>query len=302
MPTAKPTLDVMWSKAILTLAGNIGVMFVPVFFRKRFFSAIIQPLTTIIFLMEGLMFLLTEASFFDHSDLGSYTGGLICVMFVIICAVVESFLPGSNSTGVKGGDPSKPSQYDDDFGTLSQNPANGSLQTGKPDSAEYGNFQIFTLFVVVIMWITYLLWGIREEMSQGFWWFRDGKFQLANINSIFSTLFRFATLQFVFGMWVIKDSPPNWLYFFYMVPLAVLNPLGMIVSFYVHRNDDAIYEASSVFDAMFAGILCYIGFRMMFTFQDQLKQTGWMRDKITQMVVLSVGFLWEVFINGVEWM
>ena len=303
MPSYGDAAGVMWGKAIVTLVGNIGISFVPAFVRHPIFGMFIQPLTTIVFLMEALMFLLPVAGNFPNSEYGGYTGGLICVLFVVVCAILECFLPGSNSTGEKGGDPNKPAQSDDqvDASKVKEKPTIEGPKGGKPDVHNMGNFQIFTAIVVVIMWITYLVWGIVQEASIGRWWDSNHNAE-DSINSVFETFFRFLTLQFVFGMWVMKDSPPTWLYFVYMMPLAVLNPLGMIISFYVHKPTNAMYECSSCFHAIFAGVLCYIGFRMMFTFQDRLKSEGVLKNQIIQIVILSIGFLWEVFVKGIAFM
>ncbi|OHS96226.1 hypothetical protein TRFO_37638 [Tritrichomonas foetus] len=293
MPTYKPAQGIMWGKAVLTLVGSIGVTFIPIFIRAPIIQNLIHPLTTAVFLMEAL-FCLLPSSYFPDSRFGSATGGMICVLFVVVFAMLDVFLPGS-----KGGDDKEeePKQADN------QEDGGEKPKGGKPSLDNVGNFTWFTAIVVGFMWITYMMVGIAEEAYYGVLWhaYKQGSAYQPydSINSIFVSFFHYATLQYVFGMWVMNDAPPMWLYLVYMLPIAILNPLSMIISFYCHRNPSSIATARSCFASFMAGILCYIGFRMMFQFQAYFKGESDMKNRIIQISVLAVGFLWMIFVIGI---
>ena len=301
--TTKPS-TLLWLCVVLVLVVILAVMCIPVFIKQDVVRNLIKPFTTAVFMMEGIFFLLpTGIDGYDSRLIN--TGSAICVLFIVVFAMLDNFLP--EAPNAKGGDnngnnqengnvdhnvdqQSLPNETSQNSG--SQQPNTSQPKGGKPSLDNMGNFRFLTAIYVVIMWCTY--------MMDGMWFFagmKDGPHQI--INGLFVYIFRLGTLQYVYGMLVMNDNPPKWLYYVYMVPQAILWPLASLISFYVHDPTGSMQSCAHCFAAIFAGALLYMGFRMMYEFQQAFKDDSDTKNRIIQGVTLAVGYLWFCFIGGI---
>ena len=295
--TTKPS-TLLWLCVVLVLVVNLAVMCIPVFIKQDVVKNLIKPFTTAVFMMEGIFFLLPEGINGYDSRLIN-TGSAICVLFIVVFAMLENFLPEA-SNSKSGND----TNNNGDNGNVDQNvdqqsiPAEQKEQNvnkpsdGKPSLDNMGDFKYLTAIYVVIMWCTYMMDGMNFFAGM-----KDGPHKL--INGLFVYIFRLGTLQYVYGMLVMNDNPPKWLYYLYMVPQAILWPLASLISFYVHSPTGAMNSCAHCFAAIFAGALLYMGFRMMYQFQQAFKDDSDTKNRIIQGVTLAVGYLWFCFIGGI---
>ncbi|KAK8891961.1 hypothetical protein M9Y10_029183 [Tritrichomonas musculus] len=268
----------MWLTAILVLVGNGVALIIPIFIHSPIIQNLIKPLTTSVFLMEGIFFLLPNNICFSESRLPN-TGAALCILFIVVFAMLDNFLPDRN-----GGQAENDQQ---------ETPEDHKPEGGKPSLDNVGNMRYITIIYVVIAWVTYMMIGMEFFAGRKHW----GK---TDINPAFYFFFRFATVQYVFGMYIMNDAPPLWLYLVYMIPLAVLFPLASILAYYIndHPKTD-IENCCRCFCTFMSGIFLYCGFRMMYQFQQFFKDEGDLKNKIIQGATLAVGYLWMCFIAGI---
>lgn len=172
---------------------------------------------------------------------------------------------------------------------------NGDDEEGKDQQSsssdglpKLGNFQFETVLFVLISCLYQLANGIDHYHA---WNNQNYEY---TINYIFYNLFLNITLQYCYGMYVMMFDPPTWLYYVYMIPHAIFYPLGSVISFYVnHSVDDYINDISEYMSA----INMFLGFKMMYQHLKSNQNT--MTENIIQSVILAVGFLWMVFVDGI---
>ena len=308
--TTKPS-TLLWLCVVLVLVVNLAVMCIPVFIKQDVVKNLIKPFTTAVFMMEGIYFLLPDGIGGYDSRLPS-TGSAICVLFIVVFAMLENFLPEAPNS--KGSDNNN--QNDQDNGNVDHNVDQQSLpnetsqnssaqpqkeqntskpEGGKPSLDNMGDFKYLTAIYVVIMWCTYMMDGMDYFAGMKDGWHRA-------INPLFQYIFRLGTLQYVYGMFVMNDNPPKWLYYLYMVPQACLWPIASLISFYVDSPTTSMHSCAHCFAAIFAGALLYMGFRMMYQFQQAFKDDTDTKNRIIQGVTLAVGYLWFCFIGGIATM
>lgn len=267
----------LWLTAILVLVGNGAALIVPIFIHSPIIQNLIKPLTTAVFLMEGVFFLLPSNVCFNDSRLPN-TGAAICILFVVVFAMLDNFLPERN-----GGQAENDQQ---------ETPEDHKPEGGKPSLDNVGNMRYITIIYVVIAWITYMMIGMT------FFSWRKGEGKDA-VNYAFYFFFRLATVQYVFGMYIMNDAPPLWLYLVYMIPQAVLFPLASILSFYIHKPTSEMVKCCQCFCIFMSGVFIYCGFRMMYQFQQFFKDEGDLKNKIIQGATIAIGYLWMCFIAGI---
>ena len=300
MATLTKPSTLLWLCVVLVLVVNLAVMCIPVFIKQDVVRNLIKPFMTAIFMMEGIYFLLPDGIGGYDSRLIN-TGSAICVLFIVVFAMLENFLPEAPNS--KGGDGNN--NNDQENGNVDHNVDQQSLPNetsqqqntsqpsgGKPSLDNMGDFKYLTAIYVIIMWCTYMMDGMNFFAGM-----KDGWKQ--PINGLFVYIFRLGTLQYVYGMLVMHDNPPKWLYYLYMVPQAILWPLASLISFYVHKPTSSMSSCAHCFAAIFAGAILYMGFRMMYQFQQAFKDDSDTKNRIIQGVTLAVGYLWFCFIGGI---
>ena len=299
MATLTKPSTLLWLCFCLVLAVNLAVMCIPVFIKQDVVKNLIKPFTTAVFMMEGIFFLLPNGIGGYDSRLIN-TGSAICVLFIVVFAMLENFLPAAPNS--KGSDNNNNNNGNDqDNGNVDHNVDQQSIPSeqntnkpsdGKPSLDNMGDFKYLTAIYVVIMWCTYMMDGMNFFAGM-----KDGGKEL--INGLFAYIFRLGTLQYVYGMLVMNDNPPKWLYFVYMVPQAVLWPIASLISFYVHKPTGSMDTCTHCFAAIMAGAILYMGFRMMYQFQQAFKDDSDTKNRIIQGVTLAIGYLWFCFIGGI---
>lgn len=269
----------LWLSFILVLVVNAAALAVPIFIHSPIIQNLIKPFSTAVFMMEALFFLFPSGMSGYDSKIHQ-TGSIITVLFIVVFAILDIFLPNKN-----GGEEQQ-EQVDQQ--------EDHKPEGGKPSLDNMGNFKIITAIYVVIMWITYMMDGIVN--------FADAKGDYKTpINPAFHWMFRFGTLQYVYGMFVNNDAPPLWLYLVYMIPQAVLWPISALIAYYAHNGvNSSMASCFHCFCAIFAGALMYMSFRMMYQFQQFFKDEGDTKNKIIQGVAIAIGFLWMIFIEGIN--
>ncbi|KAK8865295.1 hypothetical protein M9Y10_010835 [Tritrichomonas musculus] len=264
----------LWLAVVLVLVVNAVMLIIPIFINSGVVQNLIKPFTVSVFLMEGIFYLLPAGvGGYSGSDLRD-TGYMICVLFVVVFAILDNLL----SSGKTGTENEQQEQQD------------SSSKGGS------GSFNFMTLIYIVIIWITYMMIGMNLTCG-----LKPGKgyeYKIL-INPLFVYIFRLGTIQYVYGMYVWNEGPPLWLYLVYMIPQALLWPLAALISYYHHKCTSDMGNCKMCFCAILAGALCYMGFRMMYQFQQYFKSSGDTKNKIIQGVTMAVGFLWMVFIKGI---
>ena len=299
MATLTKPSTLLWLCFCLVLVVNLAVMCIPVFIKQDVVKNLIKPFTTAVFMMEGIYFLLPNGIGGYDSRLIN-TGSAICVLFIVVFAMLENFLPEAPNS--QGGDNKDNNQGNDqENGNVDHNVDQQSIPAeqntskpsdGKPSLDNMGDFKYLTAIYVVIMWCTYMMDGM--DFFSGM---KNGGKQL--INGLFVYIFRLGTLQYVYGMLVMNDNPPKWLYYLYMVPQAVLWPIAALISFYVDSPTGSMHSCTHCFAAIMAGAILYMGFRMMYQFQQAFKDDSDTKNRIIQGATLAVGYLWFCFIGGI---
>lgn len=274
MATAIKEKAFLWLNIVLVLVINVVMLIIPIFINSGVVQNLIKPFTTSVFLMEGIFFLLPAGvGGYSGSELRD-TGYMICVLFVVVFAILDNLL----SSGKSGTENEQQEQKE------------SSSKGGS------GSFNIMTLIYVIIIWITYMMIGMT--LSCGMKPYKDYEYKVL-INPLFVYIFRLGTVQYVYGMYVWNEGPPLWLYLVYMIPQAILWPLAVLISYYDNHCTADMSNCKMCFCAILAGALCYMGFRMMYQFQQYFKSSGDTKNKIIQGVTMAVGFLWMVFIKGI---
>lgn len=120
---------------------------------------------------------------------------------------------------------------------------------------------VITAFFVLFSWVDSVQNGINDEFKYYYRYLPKFEYQLGQlarsqddltyyvvgvdnngnlkvlINLLFYHLFLNATYQFFYGIMVLNDNSPKWLYLFYMIPQAVLYPVSCLLSYYVAQVD-----------------------------------------------------------------
>lgn len=86
-----------------------------------------------------------------------------------------------------------------------------------------------------------------------------------------------------------------------MVPQAVLYPLCSIISYYVAQKNYS-YDQYNWNSSILVAFSLYYSFKMLHQFIQECKGENELKSKIINIVMFAVGFLWLVFVRGIETM
>lgn len=181
-------------------------------------------------------------------------------------------------------------------------------QTEKQDESFFeklSSFNLITTFFVLFAWFETIYRGINEDVKYTYRFYkysygniiRDGKIL---INLMFYHLFNNATYQFFYGIMVLNDNSPRWLYFFYMIPMAVFSPLSTILSYYVAQAYSWTFFGYVPYGSMLSALYLYFSFKNLHEFIQSCKEEGELKNKIINIALYAVGFLWPVFVYGIR--
>lgn len=181
-------------------------------------------------------------------------------------------------------------------------------QTEKQDESFFeklSSLNLITTFFVLFAWFETIYRGINEDNKYSYRFYkysygniiRDGKIL---INLMFYHLFNNATYQFFYGIMVLNDNSPRWLYFFYMIPMAVFSPLATILSYYVAQASYWSFFGYVPYTSMLSALYLYFSFKNLHEFIQSCKEEGELKNKIINIALYAVGFLWPVFVYGIR--
>ena len=271
-------------------------LFVLFIFNKPNIQKYTQPLFVSIFICHA----------FFYRFLG---GSMISIFYLFIFWLIDNLIQESKSNNereISEQENDSIEHNEDNHNAEEETPQNQEQNT-QPESNKNGDQSIneklnsikfMTLLFVLCMWITYLGEGITDHSSWRYNRFLERKV----INYLFYRLFAYATYQYIYGMFVLNDNPPKWLYFFYMIPTAVLYPLSSVISYYVGQKGSFYLCSALSWSIMFHALISYFAFKMLFQFVNSCKEEGELKNKIISIGVFAVGFLWLVFVKGIQTM
>lgn len=268
-----------WVTSILSLAANIAVMIVVYLFNSSKFIKFIHSFYISSFIVNTL-----------YNSFGSTT---IFLLFLIV--LLNNFLHEKS-------DENESNDQSQENESIDQTQENESIEQNKKSEEgenknlsekneqyllEKINYITFFLFIFNLMiWILRVVEGIGS--SSGFL-----------VNNICYYILRFATEQFIFGIFVLKIMPtnsPKWLYFVYMIPTAILFPLSLLFS-YLNKFSTPTFNSSLIEDCHIA-LMYYYSFPMIQNFLQKCKNED-TKNKLIQLGLFIVGFLWRVFVIGI---
>lgn len=242
-------------------------------FKHPILKAISQPLIPTIFLSEAVIGLLPNSNKYASSKIDS-TGFMICSLFVFAWAVFDIFLTKSDSN----------SNENDET-------VNNNEESPKDEKFSLSNFDFATALFSVIMWITYMMDGMLNillirMLGGGF------------LQYFFHYILRFATLQFVYGLFINNQNVSKLFYIIYMAPQAVLWSIAAIISYYVKQNDyTRMVECFSCFNAIMSATLLYFSFKKFYQFPKYVSDD--FKNKGIHFIFLIIGLLWYILVNAI---
>lgn len=277
-----------WVTSILSLAANIAVMIVVYLFNSSKFIKFIHSFYISSFIVYTLYY--------------SFDSTTIFLLFLIV--LLNNFLH-ENSDENESNDQSQENE------SINQNQENESIeQNNKIEESENSNkeskllnnnlsekneqyllekinYITFFLFIFNLMiWIRRVILGIRSSSD-------------FLVNRICYFILQNATEQFIFGIFVLKIMPtnsPKWLYFVYMIPTAILFPLSLLFS-YLNKFSSPSFNSGLIEDCHIA-LMYYYSFPMIQNFLQKCKKED-TKNKLIQLGLFIVGFLWRVFVDGI---
>lgn len=303
----------LWLHVVLILVVNLAVMFALLFFKSPKINKFIQPIFISLFVLTTIY----------YSDIPS--NGTI-FYFAFFMLIFNPFADSYNSD--EGRDLSE--QEND---TIDNNEENHSeaIESSPNEQAETPNektgtaneqaettneqavvsnepkqsfteklndINCITFFFILIVWVTDI-----EEAISNFSRLRYFGESDQLINNVFFYLFVYAIYQFIYGMLVLNDNPPKWLYLFYMIPVAILYPLSSFFAYYIaNSNDFSLSFFLGDNDNIFGALKLYISFKLLHQFIQGTSSEGELNNKIINVAMLAVSFLILVFIRGIATM
>ena len=235
--------------------------------------------------MEALMFSYPGTFHSKYGD--NQTSAIVTVLFVVFFLLLDIFLPNNQGGGEGNGE-----QQDNQENAKPDTDG----KTPNVDDVKSMNFMVAINFIII--WIAYMMEGMCES---AYWkYIRDQK--RVPINILFRQIFRMATLQYVYGMYAMSSNPPFWLYLVLLLPQAILYSISLIISYYVNDPTTAMYECRGCFKCILTGSLLYMGFKMLYEFQNFFRSEPDLKNKLIQGGVLALGYLWMIFVAGIDHM
>lgn len=309
----------IWIEFVLVLIGNLGMMFVAFFLKSPNLSTFIHPLFISLFITCTLFYFLVDSC------------SARTLFFLFLISLLDNLIPESEKTNIEKDiseqEDASIDHNEDNHAEASENNQTKIVETEENETVEnnqnetvenqlnetaannqtqnsdgsleekLNSFKFMTAIFVLTMWIKFATEGIAEHCDLRYYSYKK------LINDAFFNFFSLATIQYVYGLFVLKDDPPKWLYFLYMVPQAVLYPLCSIISYYVaqnnYNNDQYIYNWNS---SILVAFSLYYSFKMLHQFIQECKGENELKSKIFNIVMFAVGFLWLVFVRGIKTM
>lgn len=272
----------LWVSCIFVLIANLAVMIALYLYQPPVLKKFSHTFITSIFLIEAFYFL--SGFYFQNSRLTD-TGYVIVSLFVLFWAILDIFLGGSsNNTNENNQENENNEQNDNAENNDNENPTNDN-------KFDVHNFDFLTAIFAVIMWVTY--------MAHGMFYFNDMKGANEGVlQMFFYFVFHYATLQFVYGMFIINQGVSKLFYLIYMTPQAVLWPLASIISYYVNQKDPTrLNECYYCFKAIMMATLLYYGFKMFY--QSPKYVDGDAKNKAFNFIFLLLGIVWCSLVNAI---
>lgn len=278
---------VMWGDAILLLVGGAAGCIAPYFLRFQWIVDHSKYFMLCVFLMEAIYYQMADGGF-SGSKMANTSGAITFLMTVVI-AIADTFLPSNWSSNQGEGEGGN------------ENPDQSPSETPKDAKgflAALGNFRLFTLIFVLLVWCCLMMRGMSYGAAIGssYHWWKDTK---CLICPMFQDLFHYFTIIFTYGMYIMNDQPAPWLYFVCTIPMVVLPFISTIIAFYVHKPTKSMSDAKGIFNSLLSGALIYVGFKMFFMFQSTVSSQG-MMDKLITCGVLAFGYLWMLFVCNIN--
>lgn len=265
----------IWVSIIFVLLANLAVMILLYLYQPTILKKLSPPLIISIFLSEALR-LFGRIEYFYDSKLW-YTGRMICSLFLFFWVILDIFLFKSEKNG------------DDNNETNEENENNDNSANDK--KFDINNFDFSTALFAVVMWITYMMDGIVT--------FADSKgLNEGSLQIFFYFVLFYATLQFVYGLYVINQNVSKVFYLIYMTPQAVLWPLASLISYYVHKGSNAMIECYSCFSAFMIATLLYLVFKIYYQYPKYVKDEA--QNKGFHFVFLIIGLLWYYIVGRIS--
>ena len=305
----------LWLHVVLILVVNIAIMLVLLFIKSPKINKFIQPLFISLFVLTSIY----------YSNAPSEGTIFYFAFFIVLFSSITEF--GNSSEGRDLSEQendtidnneenhaeaietnSNENQAEDDNGQAET--ADGTKQSF---SEKLNDINICTFFFILLVWViniqnaTFHFHSLRYgDYLNGYpgesRYFDLKKFEYRfHVNPVFYRLFKFAVDQFIYGMFVLNDNPPKWVYLFYMIPVAVLYPLSSFIAYYVADLGYRYYlvkyfnQYGSIFEAL---KLC-ISFKLLRQFIQGTSSEGELNNKIINVALLAVSFLLLVFIYGI---
>ncbi|KAK8886554.1 hypothetical protein M9Y10_042018 [Tritrichomonas musculus] len=292
----------LWVTCIFVLLANIAILIVLYIFQPPILKKLYHPLIVSMFIAEALI--LFSGSSFDKSKL-VYTERVICALVVFCWAVLDIFLGNPNESNDstnnnadanqdnetnqdnEADEPRKVVEEENEAPAVNEN----NEKPSNDKKIDTSNFDFRTAIFAVLMWVTYMMNGmvIFNKMR----YLNEGTLQY-----FFYFFFRQATLQFMYGEYIINQGVSKLFYLIYMAPQAVLWPLAAIISYYVHQRDiSRMEECASCFYAFMTATLYYSVFKIYFQYPEYVKDD--LKNKGIHLLFLIIGFTWIYLISSI---
>lgn len=285
MPTTIKNTVFIWLEVVLMLVVNLAVMFALLFLNSPKFGKFIQPLFISLFITSTIC----------HRN-HNYTS----FFFMFLFTIFDSLIPESHkSNGQK--DLSEQENDDNQEGQAETIEANQDVQADATEQNQsffekLGSINLVTAFLILFVCFSYVDTAINSNRSYRYN-YDDNKIV---INQLFYRLFLYATYQFIYGVFVLNDEPPRWLYLFYMIPLAVLYPISAFCAYYVAATNYQFHFLAVPYEYMRSALQMFYTFKMLQQFIQNCKGEGELKNKIINIVIYAIGFLWVCFLLGID--
>lgn len=276
----------LWVTCIFVLLANLAVMITLYLYQIPLLKKLSHPLIISIFLAETLK-LVSYESLYQDSRLEN-TKEMLVTLIIFCWVILDIFLPNS-----KGNSNEENNEENEGNNNDNENVENNDTSAKKIDLK---NFDFSTALFAVIMWITYMMNGmVYFNFIRNLLDLRER--EIPTLQKFFYFVFHFATLQFVYGTYVLNQNVSKLFYLIYMIPQALLWPIASIISYYVHQeNIVRMMECHSVFNAFMAGTLLYSVFKIYYQYPEYVKDEN--KNKGFHIIFLIIGFVWYGLINA----
>lgn len=268
----------LWVSCIFVILANLAVTFVLHLFKIPHLKKLSQPLIISMFLLEAIRKSSISNDFgnsstFYGSNLMNTKTMLISLIILIWIALDILLFKSKENENIN----------------VSEN--NEDEENANDKKFDPNNFDYSTAFFVVIMWVTYMMNGITDFI------YMKGSNE-GNLQQFFYFVLRFATLQFVYGMYVLNQNVSRLFYLIYMIPQAILWPLASIISYYVHQEKNLnIYKCESCFNSFMSGSLYFLVFKIYYQCPEYINDE--IKDKGFHLIFLIIGLAWYGIVHRI---